>query len=430
MTRHLICLTGLACLLFATAFAHAGEAGRIVYVAGQAKIANHVLNLGDKVHEGDEIQTGADGYVYLQTVDNGFLILRPGSRARVVNYHIDRNEPKNTRIKLELLNGVARSISGEAVKEARQNFRFNTPVAAIGVRGTDFTVFTDAETSKVAVISGGIVVAGFAGSCGPEGSGPCEGQASRELFANQIGQMLQVKRGQATPQMLPSTVTNVEAGAKAEELLGKTGVVPGGVEFSLDPQKTANLPRPANVPEPVPPLVENKPPVVPPKEIIWGRWRAVLDMPRNLDPERVKNADTVGINDYFALYVAKSGAAWTVPERGGVAFVLKDGQAVVTNEVTKQVSAAALENARLQFDFAAKTYTTGFDLKHGDASYAFASSGPVLTNGRFGALNGFGPGQNMAVDGVLGPENSAAYYLFSGRLDGSKRVAGATQWGK
>lgn len=40
--------------------------------------------------------------------------------------------------------------------EAEFSFE-HTPVAAIGVRGTDFTVFTSSETSSVSVASGGIV---------------------------------------------------------------------------------------------------------------------------------------------------------------------------------------------------------------------------------------------------------------------------------
>lgn len=132
--------------------AQAAEAGRIVLVHGTAQVANRTLALGDAVAEGDEIATGKDGYVYLRTVDNGLLILRPSSRARIVTYHVDRQNPANTRIKFELLSGVARSVSGEAVKLARQNFRFNTPVAAIGVRGTDFTVYTDQQTSRKSVV--------------------------------------------------------------------------------------------------------------------------------------------------------------------------------------------------------------------------------------------------------------------------------------
>ena len=168
MLRQLIVTVAL---LVAASLAQAGEAGRIVFVSGDVQIAGQPIALDHAVQEGDELTTGADGYAYLKTIDNGFLILRPNSRARIIAYHIDQQDPANTRIKLELLNGVARSISGQAVKQSRQNFRFNTPVAAIGIRGTDFTVATDQTTSRIAVIDGGVVVSRFSGACGPEGCG-------------------------------------------------------------------------------------------------------------------------------------------------------------------------------------------------------------------------------------------------------------------
>ncbi len=93
---------------------------------------------------------------------------------------------------------------GQAVPQARQNFRFNTPVAAIGVRGTDFTVFTDQQSSRVTFVSGGVIVSGFVGACGPAGAGPCEGGNSRELFAAQVGQLLLVRHDQPVSQLLRS----------------------------------------------------------------------------------------------------------------------------------------------------------------------------------------------------------------------------------
>src|SRR5213076_2375334 len=151
MLRQFVVIVSLAA---AAQLASAAEAGKVIYVAGKADIADKAAAVGAPVQEGDMLTTGADGYVYVKTVDNGLFILRPNTRARITSYHVDAQDPANTRIKLELLSGVARSRSGEAVKLARQNFRFNTPVAAIGVRGTDFTVFTDQDTSRVAVISG------------------------------------------------------------------------------------------------------------------------------------------------------------------------------------------------------------------------------------------------------------------------------------
>src|SRR5471030_786509 len=114
--------------LMACTSAWAGEACRVVFTTGQVQLADHAAAMNAVVSEGDEISTGADGYVYVKTVDSGFLILRPNSKARVITYRIDTVNAANTHVKLELLSGVVRSISGQGVKAARQNFRFNTPV--------------------------------------------------------------------------------------------------------------------------------------------------------------------------------------------------------------------------------------------------------------------------------------------------------------
>ncbi|RYE87632.1 MAG: hypothetical protein EOO78_35540, partial [Oxalobacteraceae bacterium] len=192
-------------IALAQAQAVAAEAGKVIFASGQAQVAGKAGAEGTSVDEGELLSTGADGFLYVKTLDNGLFILRPNTKARIVAYRVDRKNPANTQVKLELISGVARSKSGDAVKQGRQNFRFNTPVAAIGVRGTDFTVYTDQDTSRVAVLTGGVVVSGFAGACRPEGGGPCEGAASRELFAAQRGQLIEVTLGAAAPKMVPTS---------------------------------------------------------------------------------------------------------------------------------------------------------------------------------------------------------------------------------
>nr|WP_315255722.1 FecR family protein [uncultured Duganella sp.] len=239
-------LAAASCALLAQT-AVAAEAGKIIYVVGNAQVAEKPAQLNAAVQEGDLLSTGGDGYLYIKTVDNGLFIVRPSSKARIAAYHIDEKNPANTRVKLELISGVARSKSGDAVKLARQNFRFNTPVAAIGVRGTDFTVFTDQDTSRVTVNSGAITISGFGGACSPEGAGPCEGQAARDLVAAQKGSLLQFRRGQAAPQLLPessSIAPDVVAPPRADEP-GKQAAASGANVLpavpNLDAHKAASL---------------------------------------------------------------------------------------------------------------------------------------------------------------------------------------------
>ena len=465
-------------LLGLSSLAHAGEAGRIVFVTGQVHAGERALALGDAVQEGDEIVTGKQGTTYLKTVDNGLLILRPSSRARIVTYQVDKVNPANTRIKFELLSGVARSVSGDAVKLARQNFRFNTPVAAIGVRGTDFTVSTDSETSRVTVISGAIVVSGFGGGCMPGGSGPCDQPASRELAASQAGQMLQVRKGQPAPQLLSTSgsalAPDVVAPPRGDEPVGKAAVTPVTGEISLDPKKAENLstqiavrannaqqpppnvaqpevtppvePPPVVVTPPVepPPVVVTPPVVVPPIEppvvtppvvqsqIIWGRWQKLANSPAVINTIEVAEAGAKEIarNGNYAIF-RTPGETWKSPAQGSIGFSLNQSEAFVTNESTRVSTPATLENAKLNVDFGKAAFNTSFDLVSSTGRYELQARGTVSKDGILAVTDQFLAPTNMAVNGVLSNENGgSAAYIFSSRLDEKRVVNGATYWRK
>lgn len=430
-------------LLAIPAFAAAGEAARVVFIAGKVDVEGRAAVLNGAVQEGAGIKTGADGYVYLKTVDNGFLILRPNSEARIASYHIDQTDPSNTRIKLELMSGVARSISGDAVKQARQNFRFNTPVAAIGVRGTDFTVYTTQETSRVAVISGGVVVSGFNSECAPQGTGPCNGAATAELFARQQGQLLQISKDQTKPQLFNGSGLTPDAISppRPDEPGGKSGahgnVSPSPAlanEPNLDPGKAGGIMQgivPAIVPAIVPPAaVVSRPEPILANTIIWGRWTEVLGQAANVDVKNQSEAKPVAMNNYYALFQAKD-SEWQMPASGSMGFALKDSQAVVFDAARSTLSAATLENARLQLDFAKASFSTGFDLVAGQERFALQAQGTVSSAGILSGDSQFSRPTNMAVNGVVTAEKGGtAAYLFTSVLDNGRLASGATYWGK
>jgi hypothetical protein len=455
----------LAATVMCAVQAHAAEAGKVIFVAGAAHIAQRPGAEGVSVQEGELLTTGADGYLYVKTIDNGLFILRPNTRARIVAYHIDPNNPANNRIKLELLSGVARSKSGEAVKLARQNFRFNTPVAAIGVRGTDFTVYTDQDTSRVAVLTGGVVVSGFVGACSPEGGGPCEGAASRELSASQRGQLLQVKRGQAAPQLLQggSNTPDQVSPPRADEPVAKNGAA----DPVLDPKKNESLDRlvaqqppstpPVTPPAPVSPVVTPpvtvpeappvvvvptsvpepepqppKPPVpqLPERQLQWGRWAAVAGQPATIGLAGPDGAERAVGGNYVLFRTA--GADY-VPERGSVGFTLKGGEAYITNDdPAKGVSLAQVRNGALNIDFGKSTFVTSFELVGDGQTFKMMADGNVSADGRFGNNLVSSPlTNNMAVNGMLSNENGgSAAYLFQRRLDSARSANGITLWSR
>ncbi|MDB5949091.1 MAG: hypothetical protein JWR65_946 [Massilia sp.] len=430
-------------LVLCSASALAAEAGRVVFVAGKADVGARPAALEMAVQEGDALSTGADGYIYMKTVDDGFLILRPNSRARVTAYHVDAANPANTRVKLELLSGVARSISGTAVKQARQNFRFNTPVAAIGVRGTDFIVHTNEKTSWVSVVSGGVVVSGFAGACGPDGSGPCEGGASRELFAGRADAMLQVQGGQQVPQLLHNAVIAPELNppARSDEPVGKTviGAHVGSAaldDVSLVPAKSTAplLAGPTRPPDSInvapPPVVIVLPePVKPAPEILWGRWQAVAGLPAQAAMVEKIDAEANRARVLIGSYVVArpNNSAFVLPTEGNVSYALVDSEATLTR-LGGEPMAAKVENAHLNVDFVARSFSTSLSVVNSLGKVEVASHGDVTNNGLLDSSL-YSPG--FVVQGVLGgAKANEAAYTFKSTGTPDLGAAGVTRWSR
>lgn len=438
MLRHI--LVSAAALV--AQFAYAAEAGKVIFVAGTAQVADRPVELGQAIQEGDLIKTSADGFIYIKTVDNGLFILRPQTEARITTYQVNRAEPGKTQVKLELLSGVARAKSGDAVKAARQNFRFNTPVAAIGVRGTDFTVFTDQNETRIAVFSGGVVVSGFSATCSPDGTGPCEGGSSRELFAAQRGKLLQVQRGKSTPELLQSTsplAPDSVAPPRSDE---------PKVSVSLDAQKTTTLRNAVtpNTTEPppivvTPPVVDPEPVVPPPpvvvpeaapSGIVWGRWQALAASPAkfSLITEKAK-ADLIAVNGYYAL-LRTVGAEYVAPEKGNIAFALQGSEAYVftTTGLSTTAAKAVVTGGQLAVDFGARSFATTLDVLTSGDKFLLRSVGSVSADGRLAGDRATANGM-MNLQGLLSNENNgSAAYIFDSRLDANRTINGATYWKK
>ena len=416
-------------LLAVTTLALAGEAGRLVFAEGSVHVAGQPASTSHIVMEGDTIVTGANGHAHLKTIDNGYLIVRPGSHARVVAYHVDSQKPANTRIKIELVQGVARSISGQAVQQSKENFRFNTPVAAIGVRGTDFTVYTDQTTSRVIVAAGGVVVSRFIDSCVATGSGPCQGPNSRELFENQSGKLLQVLLGQSVPQLLRSTnlSPDLTSPPSVNEPTGKsagteTTVAKGGLLSTKDGAAliTDSLVGSVLLTDPY-------------GKIIWGRWQPLLDRPANIDflKGAEAKAQLLAVDSYFAV-LRTTGADWQVPNQGVMSFVLNQSEAFILTGPTSTPIPATLENGQLRVDFANASFATGFDLvSQSKERFNLKALGGVSASGLLQGASQFTIGSNMQVNGAIGPQNGGtAAYIFQSRIDNNQLAIGGASWVK
>lgn len=416
---------------FAT-FAWAGDAARVVFVAGQALVSGQQVQVGSVVPEGARLQTGTDGYLYLETVDKGFFIMRPNTKAQIVAYQIDTQNLANSRMKLELESGVARHISGEAAKSARKNFRFNTPVAAIGLRGTDFTIYADQNATRITVLSGGVVVSALSGACVAEGFGPCEGASSRELFANlnnnaRITQTLLVERGK-TPVIVQGTeqAPDVVAPPRSNEPVATKTQVSAPV---LPTSSTEVLSKDQNLEAFKTNLVTGGTASSPP-QLIWGRWQPLLDQKIEVDVNALQNKNQlIATNNFYAL-MRNRDSVWLPIGQSSVGFALQQSQAVITDDANKISVPAKLENGQLQVDFVASSFFTKFDLVSAAQRYTLQNSGEVSSDGRLYGGSQYSRPNNMTVSGALAGDNRSAAYLFQSRLDDGRLAVGATLWGK
>ncbi|MBB1488220.1 FecR family protein [Oceanospirillum sediminis] len=145
----------------------------IAYAEGPERSKRQKLSSGMPVYEKDRLVTSSGGHVHIRFIDNGLVSLRPDSQLEIAHYTYNASMPEKSTIKFNLEEGIARSVSGTGAKAARHRFRMNTPIAAIGVRGTDFVVSAGKQDVRAIVNEGIIVVAPFSDQCTASALGPC-----------------------------------------------------------------------------------------------------------------------------------------------------------------------------------------------------------------------------------------------------------------
>lgn len=174
--------------------------GKVIFAVGSNSLLRggvvKPVSRGSEVYVGDQFNTGNNGHIHLLMIDQGFFSVRPNSRMLVDSYSYNPENAAENNVKVTLEEGVLRSITGKAGETNKKQYRLNTPVAAIGVRGTDFTVQTTLEMSRISVRSGGVVMSPFDTSCLSSASGPCEGEGALSMFATDSDAVLEARLGQ------------------------------------------------------------------------------------------------------------------------------------------------------------------------------------------------------------------------------------------
>ena len=136
-------------------FAAGGNAvAKVVFVKG-IFTANETrsLNKNSMIYPNDQLKTGESTLAEIVFTDNTFMTFKANSNYRVTNYSFDKNSGKGS-FGGKLVTGGFRTLTGLIAKKNPQNYMIDTPVATIGVRGTDYQAVFAGGALYVADYSG------------------------------------------------------------------------------------------------------------------------------------------------------------------------------------------------------------------------------------------------------------------------------------
>jgi hypothetical protein len=388
---------------------------------------------GSRIMPGDRLDTAEGGHVHIRFVDGALVSVRPGSRLWVEDYKFDPQHVSLSLVRFKLEYGVARAISGAAAEGAKDRFRLNTPLVAIGVRGTDFVVRAGEQATAAAVNQGAIIMAPFGEGCRAQALGPC-GSPTAQLLSADMGQLqMEFRAHLAQPEIKPlqgaaftagitdtgparvadthAPVSGGPIGSRPDsDGLVTTALAEGAVQAVIDGHSTGTV---------VPPPVEAPP------ALQWGRWSsdaaAAGDFSVTLDKASQGRNVTVG-NDQFILYRNEANGPDLAPGLGSYNFNL--GSSFAQYSAGGQIAAAAVQQGQLSIDFAARQFSTSLSVTSAQTgSVTVSGSGFVRTDGIFYDRSVAG----QVIAGAAALDGKTAGYFFE-KAVGAGTLSGITLW--
>jgi FecR protein len=387
--------------------------GEITLVIGQSDIEREAeqpaqAQKGKSIREGDIIKTSASGHVHIRFVDGALVSVRPNSVFTVHEFKYNWADPTASVVRLSLSKGEVRSISGAAAQAAKDKFRLNTPLVAIGVKGTDFVTQSGQDATRVTVNQGAIVMAPFDQGCRADALGVCSTSRARELTADMAGMALVYRNGAVDPgfQLVPGQ-------KDASKLQPQDAQLKDGADRASTTSKEGV--RPENL--------------VTASRLIWGRWsQAPLpgdSLTIGFREALVGNEVTVGDGYYFLFRTP--GSPNLLPSLNNQVDFKLGSSTAQYRLPSNDVVAAHVNSATFSIDFAQRTYATQLQVSaDGIATQNIQFAGKVDTNtGIF-----LGTGANgQSLGGALTLNGRQAGYFFRAPV-GNGSLSGATLWGR
>jgi len=448
--RPALARVALACALSAAGLAHASSeaVGQVSLLIGDAWVVHsdgsrQALKRGASIQVGDRIETSANGHVHVRFVDNGAVSVRPDSVLQVQAYRYAAQQPLLNEVRLKVEQGTSRSISGAATEADKNRFRLNTPIAAIGVRGTDFIVQTDKTGMRATVSDGAIVVGALGAGCLANALGPCGGKDARLLSSDMGRFMVEVKPGEQMARVVPaagaalasaafSAEERVAARAAAESAARVAGILAArpresdtAASLGVDTKALAALSA-ASVD--LTPLnrFENSFE----SQMVWGRYSIAPNPDDKLSvPYAIAALNrhiTVG-DESVGLFRANdpSNPSGQLPASLNAKVDFRLTRAAVTFEGAGISEAATVHKAVLSLDFANRSFATVLDLSSSHGGKAdFRMAGQVASDGTFAVQEG-----NQRIAGAVSLDAKEAGYQFQRGTTGGL-FKGRTLWGR
>jgi len=447
-----------------------GLVGEVSLVLGKAYLESaggrkKPIIPGTPIRASDRIHTESNGHVHIRFIDQALVSVRPDSRLEIVRYEFNPERPEQSSIKLNLEEGITRSISGKGARAARDRFRMNTPIAAIGVRGTDFVVSASQSAVRALVNEGAIVLAPYSADCTMDTFGPCAVNAI-ELTDSSL-QIIELDGSSSSPRLIPApherepgmmredvrlAVSNAEDKRADEDAGPGSGVyqetvvlrrVNAEVAIATQPPPVApgppqsvvpKVPAPLPEPTPAPPAVIAPPDLTPPapviaeelteRQLVWGRWSGQGAQERiTLEYAQAKGTTrevTVGNRDY-ALFRTENGSKKVQTGLGSVGFSLSSAQAFY--HADSGIVAMTVNGGSLNINFESNTFATSLDLNHSSTGAVnFSAAGRVYSGGYFHTTS-----DTERMAGAVSLDGREAGYFFEKQLQ-TGTIQGLTLW--
>ncbi len=448
--------------------------GEVTAVIGVGKVLNaqseRPVTRGGLIRAGDKIETAAGGHVHVRFIDGGLVSVRPLSRLHIEDYR-NQDTQNLAAIKFKLDVGVMRSVTGEWGEAHRDRFRLNTPVAAIGIKGTDFVVKADSGNTFVSVKTGAIVMSPLEGACAL-GLGPCAGERSALLSADMQGQMLEYlkQNDKGMPRLVPYVdllarnsnsnsnnssnnaspataarqidnslvvdATSKELNNQVKEVVAAVGPLGDAKANSLKDTLPGRAQDSGLLPAGTQPVVQPPvvvPPIVQPADLplVWLHNAQEWNVPKNTISMRFDEASAAGRNAivgnfFINLYRDETITKVFTPPATTASFNLVNASAnFVQPDLGGRTEPVSISGAKLSVDFARSTLATQMDL-----------TSPALGTERFSATAGVtrdgifaGNTSSQQLAGAFSNNAGQAGYVFEKRLS-TGTVSGLTLWGR